>query len=284
VTEQHPTGRWLHRLVSQRELRLMLALLALLTLLLLIDQWLTRLGDGAVAAAWLLLWLPLLALLFWRRRMARRAWLRVHLRRESPWVGRLHGGLVMLFGQGLVAGALALALLISLARGVPSSTWIVLVLCVPLWAKAWSGTRCYLGRHASEEFLAVTAARLLVWGAAALLLLGLATWGLWRPLPDLGELSLFEAVGHFSASQEAQSPLLRFLLTLTAALDGARHWLAQHWFEGLPGLGLRLVAWMVVLVQEWLFVWPSLLLWEAVSHVVYGHATAVRTQPSPGAN
>jgi hypothetical protein len=279
MPESAPSG-WLVRLVSQRELRLMLGLLALITLLLTLQRGLSGMADGPVLLSALLLWLPLLVLLFWRRRMARRAWLRVHLRPESPWARRLRGGVLMLTGQALLAALLAMALLISLARGVPHSTWIVLVLCVPFWAKAWSGLQTYLGRHASAEFLTVTAARVLVWGAAALLLLGLATWGLWRPIPDLGELSLVDAVRHYAAGQAADSPVLRFLLTLTAALDGARHWLAQHWFEGLPGVGLRLVAWMVVLVQEWLFVWPCLLLWEALSHVVYGHAA--RPEPGPG--
>lgn len=280
MSESPSSGGWLVRLVSQRELRLMLGLLALITLLLILERALPGMADGAVLLSAAVLWLPVLALLFWRRRMARRAWLRVHLRPESPWTRRLRGGLLMLITQALLAAFLALALLVSLARGIPPLTWIVLVLCVPLWAMAWRGLQTYLDRHASEEFLPVTAARILVWSAAALLLLGLATWGLWRPLPDLGELTLFEAVRHFAASQEAESPLLRFLLTLTTALDGARHWLAQHWFEGLPGVGLRLVAWMVVLVQEWLFVWPCLLLWEAVSHVVYGHAA--RPESGPG--
>lgn len=278
MPESTTSDGWLVRLVSPRELRLMLGLLALITLLLILERGLPGMADGPVLMIAALIWLPLLALLFWRRRMARRAWLRVHLRPESPWSRRLRGGVLMLIMQALLAALLALALLVSLARGVAPLTWIVLVLCVPLWAMAWRGLQLYLDRHASEEFLPVTSARLLVWGAAALLLMGLATWGLWRPLPDLGELSLFEAVRYFAASQEAESPWLRFLLTLTAALDGARHWLAQHWFEGLPGLGLRLVAWMVVLVQEWLFVWPCLLLWEAVSHVVYGHAA----RPEPG--
>jgi len=280
VTEQSPSSRWLHRLVSQRELRLMLALLALLTLLLVMGHWLPRVGDGAVLAGWLLLWLPLLALLFWRRRMARRAWLRVHLRRESPWSGRLRGGVVMLLGQALLAAALALALLVSLARGVAPTTWIVLVLFVALWARLWSWTGAYLDRHASAEFLPLTAARLVVRSCGAVLLLGLSVWALWQPLPDLGQVTLYEAMRHFATGQQADSPVLEFLLSLSAALEGARYWLAQHWLDGLPGLALQLVAWLVVLVREWLFIWPCLLLWEAVSHVTYGHA--VQPEPSPG--
>jgi hypothetical protein len=131
----------------------MLALLALIAGLLIMGRLLARMSDGHVLISWVLLWLPLLALLFWRRRIARRAWLRVHLQEGSPWSARLRGGVLMLLSQTLVSGALALALLIPLARGIPASTWIVLVLFVPVWAKAWSG----LGRAQSRLTVGRTA-------------------------------------------------------------------------------------------------------------------------------
>lgn len=249
----------------------MLAILALMAALLLVARLLPRLSDVPVLITWALLWLPLLALLFWRRRMARRAWLMVHLNQGSPWSARLRGGVVMLLGQALISGALALALLIALTRGIAPVTWITLVLFVPVWVKAWSLLGRYLRSHASAEFLPLTAARVLVWVSATVLLLGLATRALWQPVPDLGEVTLYEAIRHFTASQEAQSALLQHLLTFAAALDGTRHWLAQHWLEGVPGLALQLLAWLVILVREWLFVWPCLLLCEGLSHVVYGH-------------
>jgi hypothetical protein len=271
VPETSPSSRWLHRLVSRDDLQLMLANLGLIAVLLVMGSLLSRVNSGAVLAGWTLLWLPLLLLLYWRRRMARRAWLMVHLRHGSPWYARLRGGILMLLGQTLVSGVLALVLLISLARGIPPSTWIVLVLFVPVWARAWSGLGRYLRRHASAEFLPLTAARTLVRFSGAVLLLGLATWSLWQPLSDLGPMTLHEAVRHFAGRQEAQSPFLAHLLTFAAALDGARHWLAQHWFDGLPGMALQFLAWVVVLVREWLFIWPYLLLCEALSHVACGH-------------
>jgi hypothetical protein len=139
MSQSPSSRRWLHSLVSQKELQLMLALLALIAGLLAMGRLLARMSDGQVLISWVLLWLPLLVLLFWRRRMARRAWLRVYLREGSPWSARLRGGIPMLLGETLASGALAMALLISLARGIPSSTWIVLVLFVPVWVKAWSG-------------------------------------------------------------------------------------------------------------------------------------------------
>lgn len=263
--------RWSGWLVSQRELRLMLALLALLVLLLVAGSVLPRLSNGAVVLVWGMLWLPLLGLLFWRRRLARRAWLRVHFRDASPWSTRLRGGILMLLGQALLAAVFALALLLSLARGIAPSVWIVLTLSVPLWSKVWTLAGRLLQRHVSAEFLSLTAGRAVVWAFGVVLVLGLGMRGLWQPVPDLGEVTLYDTIRHYAAGQEARSTVLEGLLTVSAALEGVRHWLAQHWFEGLPGLALQFVAWMVVLVREWLFVWPWLLLCAAVSHVVYRH-------------
>jgi hypothetical protein len=234
----YPPASWLHRLASRDELRLMLALLALLTALLVLGELLPRLADGGVLIVWVALWLPLLGLLFWRRRLGRRAWLRVHLNRESPWSDRLRGGGLMLLGQSVAAAALALALLLSLARGIGPSTWIVLVLFVPLWAKSWGGLGRYLARHASTEFLPLTTARILVRTWGVVLLLGFGTWGLWQPLPDLGETTLLAAVRHYASGHGVESPLLEHALTAIAVLDGARHWLAQHWLEGVPGVAV----------------------------------------------
>jgi hypothetical protein len=112
------------------------------------------------------------------------------------------------------------------------------------------------------------------------LLLGMATWTLWQPFPDLGAVTLYEAMRHFAARQEAESLVLQRLLELSAALDGARHWLAQHWQEVLPGPAVQFIAWIVVLVQEWLFVWPYLLLCQALSHVIYRHEHRHERGPS----
>jgi hypothetical protein len=260
----------MHRLVSQKELQLMLGMLGMIAGLLLMGRLLPRLTGGYVLVSWVLLWLPMLVLLFWRRRMVRRAWLMVHLKGGSPWHVRLRGGALMLFGQALLSGALALALLMSLARGIPPSSWIVLVLFVPVWTLGWRALWRYLDHHATKPFLPLTTASVLRWLCGTGLLLVLATWALWQPYPDLGAITLYEAVRFFADQQEAESVLLQHLLEVAAALDGARHWLAQHWLDGLPGRALQVTAWVVVLVQEWLFVWPYLLLCQALTHLVYG--------------
>ncbi|OOG25720.1 hypothetical protein B1C78_05970 [Thioalkalivibrio denitrificans] len=249
----------------------MLALLVLLVVLLAIGGVLPRLSDGPVVLVWVLLWLPLLGLLFWRRRLARRAWLRVYLRDTSPWSARLRGGVLMLLGQALLAAVFALALLLSLARGIAPSVWVVLILSVPLWSKVWTLAGRGLQRHASPEFLPVTAGRAVVWASGIVLVLGLGIRSLWQPVPDLGEVTLYDTVRHYAAEQDVRSTVLGGLLSVFAVLEGVPHWLAQHWFDGLPGLGLKVIAWMVVLVREWLFVWPLLLLCAAVSHMVYRH-------------
>jgi hypothetical protein len=264
---------WPQRLVTRRELQLMLALLALIAVVAVTGRMLPCVPGPAVVAFWVMLWAPMLALMFWRQRLARRAWLRVYLLDESPWSTRLRGGVLMLAGQALVSAVLAVTLMVSLARGVPAATWIVLVLLVPLWAKAWSGLGRYLRRHASAEFLPLVSARLLVRLTAGVLLIGLATRGLWQPVADLGQVTLYEAVRHFSSLQAAESPRLERLLVITATLDGTRLWVLQRWVDGLPGGVLQLLAWMLVLIREWLFIWPWLLLCEAVSHVVYRHGS-----------
>lgn len=263
-------ARW----VGVKEWQLMLGLLGLIGLLLVLSHLLPRLATGYVLLAWGALWLPLLALLFLRRRVARRVWLTGYLRDGSPWFGRLRGGPLMLLGQALVAGLLALALLSALARGVSASTWMVLVLCVPLWALGWRALARYLERHVAPRYLAPITGDVLRRIGGVVLLLVLATWALWQPYPDLGGVTLYEAVRFFAARQQAESVPLRHLLEVAAALDGGRHWLAQHWLDGLPGLALQLAAWLVVLVQEWLFVWPFLLLCQAVGHIIHGHEDA----------
>jgi hypothetical protein len=255
----------------------MLGMLGLIAGLLLMGRLLPRLTSGYVLVSWALLWLPLLALLFWRRRMTRRAWLMVHFKEVSPWYARLRGGALMLLGQALLSGALALALLISLARGIPSTPWMVLILFVPIWTLGWRVVWRVMERHPTRPFLPLITASLLRWLCGAALLLVLGTWALWQHYPDLGRVTLYEAVRFFANQQEAESVLLEHLLEFAAALDGARHWLAQHGLTDLRGTASQLIAWMVVLVQEWLFVWPYLLLCQAITHVIYGDE--YRTEP-----
>jgi hypothetical protein len=281
MSQSVSSSRWMHGLVGQRELQLMLGMLGLIAGLLLMARLLPALGGGYVLLSWVLLWLPMLVLLFWRRRRVRGAWLRVYLKESSPWYRRLRGGALMFLGQALLSGALALALLISLARGIPPSSWIALVLFVPVWTLGWRAAWRYLDRHATQPLLPLTAASVLRWVCGTALLLVFATWALWQPYPSLDAVTLYEAVRLFAAQQEADSALLQRLLEWAAALDGARHWLAQHWLDGLPGLALQLVAWMLVLVQEWLFVWPYLLLCQALTHLIY--RDGYRTDPRAAA-
>lgn len=269
----------MQRVVNQKALQLTLALLGLIAVLLLVGWLLPRMTTGYVLAVWAVMWLPMLVLLFRRRRVARRAWLGLYLREGSPWAGRLTGGPLMLLGQGLVAGALALALLVSLARGIPASSWIVLVLFAPVWATGWGVVANYLDRHAAPPFLPLATAGVLRWLGGGTLLLVLTIGALWQAYPDLGGVTLYEAVQFFAARQQAESVPLRYLLELGAALDGARHWLAQHWLEGVSGVLLQLSAWMLVLVQEWLFVWPFLLLCQALTHVIYRYDHRDDSQP-----
>lgn len=258
------------RLVTLRELQLMLALLGLIAAMLITGAVLPKLPTGAVLVFYVLLWLPLLMLLFIRRRMLRHAWRRAYVIDSSPWQRWLRGGPLMLIGQAMAAGILALALLVSLAQETPSSTWIFLILLVPIWSIAWAPLRAALSRHLSTQILAFSTAGVLRWLCAVALLALLTALAFWQPLPDLSEATLYEAVHHSILKQHAESSFLEALLDVSTALDGAGHWLAQNWLHTLPS-ATRPLAWSLVLVQQWLFIWPFLLLCEALTHVIYRH-------------
>lgn len=258
------------RLVGLRELKLMLALLGLIGALLIMGAALPKLPTGAVLALYVLLWLPLLLMLFIRRRMLRHAWRRAYVIDSSPWQRWLRGGPLMLIGQAVAASVLALALLVSLARETPPGTWIFLVLLVPIWSIAWAPLRTVLSRHLSTEILAFSTAGLLRWLSAAVLLTLLTVSAFWQAVPDLSEATLYDAARIFSLQQQAESGFLQALLDVAGALDGAGHWLAQNWLHVLP-TGMRPLAWSLVLVQQWLFIWPFLLLCETLTHAIYQH-------------
>ena len=276
-----PKGRArISRLVELPELQLMLALLGLIAAMLIMGAVLPKLPTGAVLVLYVLLWLPLLLVLFMRRRMLRHAWRRAYVIDSSPWQRWLRGGPLMLIGQTMTAGLLALALLVSLARETPASTWILLLLLVPIWSIAWTPLRTALARHLSPQILAFSTAAVLRWLCAVALLTVLTAAAFWQPVPDLGEATLYEAARHFILQQRAESSFLQALLEAAAALDGAGHWLAQNWLHVLPS-AMRPLAWSLVLVQQWLFIWPFLLLCEALTHVIYQHGPADDSGPRP---
>ena len=268
------------RLVELRELQLMLALLGLIAAMLIMGALLPKLPTGVVVSFYVLLWLPLLVLLFIRRRMLRHAWRRAYVIDSSPLQRWLRGGPVMLLGQVMTSGVLALALLVSLARETPTSTWILLLLLVPIWSIVWAPLRAALSRHLSPQILAFSTAGVLRWLCAVALLTLLTASAFWQPIPDLSEATLYEAARHFILQQRAESSFLQALLEAAAALDGAGHWLAQNWLHALP-FAMRPLAWSLVLVQQWLFIWPFLLLCEALTHVIYQHGPADDSDPQP---
>lgn len=268
-------SRWF----SPKELQLMIALLVLIAIMLGMGAILPKLATGAVLVLYGLLWLSLLVLLFIRRRMLRHAWRRAYVKDTSPLQCWLRGGPLMLLGQAITAGLFALALLVSLARETPPCTWILLVLLVPIWSIAWSPLRTRLSRHLTFDILAFSTAGVLRWLSAGVLLTLLTAAAFWRPVPDLGEKAFWEAVRYFASQQRAASPFLQLALEIAATLDAVRHWLVQHWQHALPSLTLRSLAWSLVLVQQWLFIWPFLLLCEALTHVIYRYGPSGDAAP-----
>lgn len=257
------------RLFKVYELQLMLALLGLIAALLIMTAILPELSTGTILFLFALFWLPLLALLFKHRRIRRHAWRRAYLHETSPLQFWLQGGLLMMLGQVIASGLLALALLVSLARETPPGSWVLLLILVPIWSLFFSPLRARLSRHLSPQILSVYTASLMRWLCAGALLMLLTVAALWQPVTDLREVTLSEAIQYFSLKQYANSRELQWLLQLVASVEGGMLWLAQNKLNNLSSDGLRLLGWGLVLVQKWLFIWPLLLLWEALTLVIY---------------
>lgn len=243
----------------------MLWLLATLTVLLALSQAIALMSSALVAVVVSLLWVPMVWVLYWRNRLRRLAFRRVYVEPQSPWFHYLKGGPVMFLLSAIWAVPLAAALGVSLARGQPTLVWLMLLLSVPAWALGLGWLRQRFRTHIQTDFALLLCHRLLYWGLGLTLLLALTLLSYWRAVPDLGDVTLDQAMTFFASQQQAESDVLRQALYAIAGLEGAHQWLVQQSTADAPGLVFTGLAWATVLVREWLLVWPWLVLCQAVT-------------------
>jgi len=235
---------------------MLLGLVTLLWLLFLYARvWTTPVALGV--------WLVLTALvargLFLRARLRRRAWLQMYLHPGSTLVSRLGGGPVLLVLQTVLAAALALLLMVTMAGSSNPLMWFWLIgsaLLLPLLAR---GFERVLAAHANPALLAELAWRLssVVVGVGLLLIFTLQAYV--HNYPDFTAVTLEQAVWHLVNQQQARSEATLAVLQGAAAAEGVRLWLAQQLLPTPAGSLWQALGWALLLAQEALFVWSYLL-------------------------
>ena len=257
--------------ISVEDLRTAICLWILLGILLALSRFAAALPDIWVAGVVILLALPLQSVLFWRRRMRRLAFRQACLKRNSPYFFRIRGGLWMFLGQSALALMLGSLLLVGLARQEHRVFWLLLVILVPVWLKSNHFLAGYFQKHVNEPFHLVLTHRVhgLLFGLC--LLASLFAWTIFQPVINVSGVAFEAAVLAFTRETAMRSTMLGAGVDLLAGMDAARHWLGQNLMETLPGPGLHGLIWLMILIKEWLLVWPLLLMFQAVHLLAAGH-------------
>lgn len=250
--------------------RVNIGLLVLVGVLFLTSRALVEQPDSAVFALCGLLAVPLCWVLFWRARVRRQAFRDFYLAPASRWHRWIRGGVVMLLTRLLVALAFALLLLIGLARAESRAFWAALLVAALLWPFSYALVLRHVAAQASVRFHRLLATRMHLLAWFSVLLLMLVTTAFFAPVPDVRGLSLDDAVLRFTAGVPARSQVLDWGLVASEGLRALPHWLIQNLAGGLPGRVLALLAWSLVLLREWLFAWPLLLLFQAGQDILDG--------------
>ena len=242
----------------------MLALFALTGAVWLFHIYGRTLPTAAVAVVWALLAALLGAALLGRARIRRAAFLAAYVRAGSPLERRLRGGWPMAALALLLGAVLALLLGIALLRRDAPVDWVVLLAAVPAVVLTRAVVSRALAPHASPAYLPELVRRIAIAAVGAAVVAALVALAFHRTYPELGSVSLEQAVWHLVDQEHARSAPVQVLLQMAAAKDGLRLWLAQQLMPQ-PGTSLAQAAgWLVVLAEEALFVWSYLLLCSAV--------------------
>ncbi|TGG94928.1 hypothetical protein E4656_00410 [Natronospirillum operosum] len=210
------------------------------------------------------------------RRQYRRAWLDTVLRPGSRWRHLLRGGPLLWLLQVSLAVGLSLLLLISLSRPQHWLVWTAWLLLAPLWV--WLSAR--LSARAQQDLrpewavLVLYRLRFLLTSSAMLLLL--VALALFQPAPDLTDASFRQTLSNFLHQHPADSLLLSFGVDLLNSLDGLRHWLVWQMADHIPRPALGLLVLTLVTIQEWLLVWPMLVLFAGVHQLIDPAALTAR--------
>ncbi len=256
-------------------LRALFILWVLMGVLLASARVLPVLPDAGVIAICLLLAVPLAWLGFLRRRLRRGALLTVALSPKSPWQRRLRGGAPMLLGQCLIAALLAWWLVLGLVRLDARSFWLLLIALMPLWVLLHHALQRRFAVHVNRRFLRMVTDRVAGVLLGVVLLIALLALSFHRPVPALSGLSIEGALAAYTAEVTADSAVLEIGLVVAAAVEALPQWFAQNLAVVLPGTGWQVLTWTLVLLREWLVVWPLLLLVQAV------HGWLDRPRPEP---
>ncbi len=256
-------------------LRALFILWVLMGVLLASARVLPVLPDAGVIAICLLLAVPLAWLGFLRRRLRRGALLTVALSPKSPWQRRLRGGAPMLLGQCLIAALLAWWLVLGLVRLDARSFWLLLIALMPLWVLLHRALQRRFAVHVNRRFLRMVTDRVAGVLLGVVLLIALLALSFHRPVPALSGLSIEGALAAYTAEVTADSAVLEIGLVVAAAVEALPQWFAQNLAVVLPGTGWQVLTWTLVLLREWLVVWPLLLLVQAV------HGWLDRPRPEP---
>lgn len=257
-------------LLPRSKALLAFGLLALVTALFLGRTQVVHLCDAGFALLCVLLALPLWWVLFWRARVRRQAFRDFYLLPQSRWHRWIRGGLVMLGGRLLLALTLALFLLIGLARVESPVFWVLLATGALLWPLTYPLVAHRVATQANPRFVRLLATRIHLLSWLSMLLLVLMALAFFIPVPDVRGLSLDEAIWDFTLGEAVRSQVLDWGLVVTQGLQAVPQWLLQNLGDGLPGRILALLAWSMVLMREWLFVWALLLMFQAVQDMLEG--------------
>lgn len=246
---------------SLRDLTFLLISLALIAFLGLCARLLPDLPTPAVAILWALLALGLTMPLVWKARRKRRGLLQAYIRPES-WLYRwLRGGVVMLAVRLILALGLSAALLLGVARLGSAGLFWGAVVALPLWVKVHAWVHWRLERHVQPPLLGYAAAQWVFWSVGVAVLTAVAVLGLYQPVPDLRDLALMPALEGAARQVSVHSGLLGNALALLAVFEVALYWLAQNPAQD-TFWPLRLIIWTLLMMRDWLFIWPVLLLMQ----------------------
>ena len=234
------------------------------------SQCLVELPDRGIGAIAALLAFPITWITFWRARVRRQAFRDFYLTPEGTWHRWIRGGVVMLANRLIIALALALLLIIGLARVESRAFWAVLLSVALLWPISYALCLKFVALQANPRFHRLLATRMHMALWFAVLLVVLVVLAFFAPVPDVRGASLDEAMLRFTMGYPARSQALDWGLVASEGLRALPHWLLQNLGEGLPSRLLSLLAWSLVLMREWLFAWPLLLLFQAAQDMLDG--------------
>lgn len=214
--------------------------------------------------------IPLLWVLFWRAKVNRQAFRDFYLDPGSWWHGWIRGGAWMFTTRALVAYAMALLLIIGLARVGHQTFWVAIIITAFAWTFTYSVLLRHVMKHTNNRFHRFVATRLHSYAWFSSLLVVLCVLAFWEPIPDVRGLTLDEAVIRFTFGCQVESQILEWGLVVTEALRAIPHWLMQNFEQVLPGKMLASLAWFLVLLRELMFAWPLMLLFQAVQDLLDG--------------